>query len=72
MLHKQLHSHGAGHVARPGAPHAMGVGVEKLLGACRRYFDQTGRRISYEYAMISTKPQVDREMWRIPMFSPSG
>ena len=31
-------------------PVNRGVGVEKLLGACRRYFDQTGRRISYEGA----------------------
>ncbi|MBR2667216.1 MAG: 23S rRNA (adenine(2503)-C(2))-methyltransferase RlmN [Oscillospiraceae bacterium] len=28
------------------------VGVEKLFDACRRYFRTTGRRISYEYAMI--------------------
>lgn len=28
------------------------VGVEKLFAACRRYFETTGRRISYEYAMI--------------------
>jgi len=28
------------------------VGVEKLLETCRRYFEKTGRRISYEYAMI--------------------
>lgn len=28
------------------------VGVEKLFGCCRRYFNTTGRRISYEYAMI--------------------
>ncbi len=28
------------------------VGVERLFASCRRYFDQTGRRISYEYAMI--------------------
>ena len=28
------------------------VGVEKLFAACRRYFEVTGRRISYEYAMI--------------------
>ena len=28
------------------------VGVEKLLESCRRYFEATGRRISYEYAMI--------------------
>ena len=26
--------------------------VEELIGACRRYFDRTGRRISFEYAMI--------------------
>ena len=26
--------------------------VEELLDACRRYFDKTGRRISFEYAMI--------------------
>ena len=28
------------------------VGVEKLMDTCRRYFKTTGRRISYEYAMI--------------------
>ena len=28
------------------------VGVERLFAACRRYFETTGRRISYEYAMI--------------------
>ena len=28
------------------------VGVERLFDTCRRYFDKTGRRISYEYAMI--------------------
>lgn len=28
------------------------VGVEKLFDTCRRYFETTGRRISYEYAMI--------------------
>lgn len=27
-------------------------GVEKLLEACRRYYQETGRRISFEYAMI--------------------
>ena len=26
--------------------------VDTLLAACRRYFEQTGRRISFEYAMI--------------------
>ena len=28
------------------------VGVEKLMDTCRRYFQTTGRRISFEYAMI--------------------
>ena len=28
------------------------VGVERLMAACRRYFEKTGRRISYEYAMV--------------------
>lgn len=28
------------------------VGVDKLMDTCRRYFETTGRRISYEYAMI--------------------
>ena len=27
-------------------------GVDRLLSACRSYFDRTGRRISFEYAMI--------------------
>ena len=26
--------------------------IEQLLDACRRYYDRTGRRISFEYAMI--------------------
>ena len=26
--------------------------IEELLNACRRYYDQTGRRIHFEYAMI--------------------
>ena len=28
------------------------VGVERLFACCRRYFEATGRRISYEYSMI--------------------
>ena len=28
------------------------IGVERLMDSCRRYFQTTGRRISYEYAMI--------------------
>jgi 23S rRNA (adenine2503-C2)-methyltransferase len=30
-------------------------GVDELLGACRRYYDKTGRRISFEYTLISGK-----------------
>ncbi len=33
-------------------PVNRGIGVEKLFETCRRYFEVTGRRISYEYAMI--------------------
>ena len=35
------------------------VGVEKLLETCRRYFEKTGRRISYEYAMIDGVTDAD-------------
>ncbi len=35
------------------------VGVEKLLETCRRYFDRTGRRVSYEYAMIDGVNDAD-------------
>ena len=30
-------------------------GVDELLAACRRYYAQTGRRISFEYTLISGK-----------------
>ena len=33
-------------------PANHGRGVEKLIEACRRYYEKTGRRISFEYAMI--------------------
>ena len=35
------------------------VGVEKLFACCRRYFETTGRRISYEYAMIDGVNDAD-------------
>lgn len=35
------------------------VGVEKLFDTCRRYFETTGRRISYEYAMIDGVTDFD-------------
>ncbi len=33
-------------------PANRGRGVEQLMACCRRYFEKTGRRISFEYAMI--------------------
>ncbi len=33
-------------------PANRGRGVEKLMDCCRRYYEKTGRRISFEYAMI--------------------
>lgn len=33
-------------------PANRGRGVEQLMEACRRYYEATGRRISFEYAMI--------------------
>ena len=37
------------------------VNVEKLMACCRRYFQTTGRRISYEYAMIDGVNDSDRQ-----------
>jgi len=33
-------------------PVNRGIGVARLMESCRNYFEKTGRRISYEYAMI--------------------
>ena len=33
-------------------PANRGRGVDALIAACRRYYEKTGRRISFEYAMI--------------------
>ena len=39
-------------------------GVDALLGACRRYYAKTGRRISFEYTLIAGKndaiPQAEK------------
>ena len=35
------------------------VGVERLFKSCRQYFEKTGRRISYEYAMIDGVNDAD-------------
>ena len=37
------------------------VGVDKLLATCRRYFETTGRRISFEYAMIDGVNDSDQQ-----------
>ena len=37
------------------------VGVDRLMETCRRYFETTGRRISYEYAMVDGVNDSDRQ-----------
>ncbi len=37
------------------------VGVDRLMDTCRRYFQTTGRRISYEYAMIDGVNDSDQQ-----------
>jgi len=34
-------------------PVNRGYGVDKLFAACERYFEKTGRRISFEYALVA-------------------
>ncbi len=41
------------------------VGVDRLMDACRRYFQITGRRISYEYAMIEGVNDSDKQADRL-------
>ena len=41
------------------------VGVEKLMDTCRRYVQTTGRRISYEYAMIDGVNDSDAQADRL-------
>jgi 23S rRNA (adenine2503-C2)-methyltransferase len=41
------------------------VGVAQLMDTCRRYFDTTGRRISYEYAMIDGVNDSDAQADRL-------
>ena len=41
------------------------VGVEKLMETCRRYFQATGRRISYEYALIDGVNDSDAQADRL-------
>lgn len=37
------------------------VGVDRLMEACRQYFQRTGRRISYEYAVIDGVNDSDQQ-----------
>ena len=46
-------------------PVNKGVGVETLMDTCRRYFNTTGRRISYEYAMIDGVNDSDEQADRL-------
>ena len=46
-------------------PVNRGVGVDALMEACRRYFETTGRRISYEYAMIDGVNDSDAQADRL-------
>ena len=54
-------------------PVNRGIGVEKLVEACSRYFERTGRRVSYEYAMIDGVNDADwqadllaKRLWGVP------
>ena len=42
------------------------VGVDRLFETCRRYFETTGRRISYEYAMVDG---VNDNDWRADLLA---
>ena len=46
-------------------PVNRGIGVERLMDCCRRYFQTTGRRISYEYAMIDGVNDSDQQADRL-------
>ncbi len=37
------------------------VGLDRLMETCRRYFEKTGRRISFEYAMIDSVNDSDAQ-----------
>ena len=41
-------------------PANRGRGVDRLMESCRRYYEKTGRRISFEYAMIDGVNDTER------------
>ena len=47
-------------------PVNRGTGVKELLDACHRYFKRTGRRISFEYAMIDG---VNDAVWQADLLA---
>ncbi len=44
------------------------VGIGQLMEACRRYFEVTGRRVSYEYALIDGVNDSDAQADRLAGF----
>lgn len=48
-------------VRRDLMPAARAVSLERLQRSCREYFEKTGRRISYEYAMIDRVNDSDSD-----------
>ena len=46
-------------------PVNRGTGVDTLMETCRRYYEATGRRISYEYAMIDGVNDSDAQADRL-------
>ena len=42
-------------------------GIEELLSACRRYYEKTGRRISFEYTLIAGKNDSPEYAKRLAM-----
>ena len=44
---------------------SLSVGVDLLMDTCRRYFETTGRRISYEYAMVEAVNDSDEQADRL-------
>ena len=46
-------------------PIANRYSIEEVLGACRYYFDRTGRRITFEYSLVkgqNDSPEKAREL----------
>ena len=51
-------------------PANRGRGVDQLIACCKKYFEKTGRRISFEYAMImSPFAAASAAMWTRPAVS---